>query len=111
MGNDLSINTGIPPLTFIAEILFNIILDDIDQKMEERLPKQKYARFQHEIFIPIYHKEHYSIMEALNDIFHECNFISPTIELSVRGGEPIPFSGGFIHINNDGQCKIKYDDG
>ena len=106
-GNDCSVNTGVPPLTFIAEILFNIILDDIDREIEEQLPKLKYARFEHEIFIPIFHKEQYSTLEALNKIFDECNFLLPTLQHAVRGGEPIPFSGGFILINNEGKSQIQ----
>lgn len=106
MGRDFSHNSGVPPLTFIAEILFNIILDDIDQKIEDRLPNLKYARFQHEIFIPIFNKfNELDYYKALNEIFHECNFISPTFERAVRGGDPIPFSGGFILINNEGKSQ------
>lgn len=30
----------------------------------------------------------------------------PAIERALRGGEPIPFSGGLIHINEDGQILI-----
>ncbi|KAF3452225.1 hypothetical protein FNV43_RR08323 [Rhamnella rubrinervis] len=100
---------GHHPLTLIAEILFNIILDDIDQEIEVRLPKLKYARYQDEIFIPIYQKEkEQSYYKALNEILNKCYLLSPTLERAVRGGEPIPFSGGFILINNDGKTKIEY---
>lgn len=85
-------------------------MDDIDQVIEERFPKLKYARFQHEIFIPIFNKDkeqYYS--NALNEIFNKCNLPSPNIERAVRGGEPIPFSGGTILVNNEGISQIDYD--
>lgn len=85
MGRNFSIKTA--PLTFIAEILFNIILDDIDQVViEERFPKLKYARFQHSIFIPIFNKDKEQYYyNALNEIFNKCNLPSPNIERAVRG--------------------------
>ena len=109
MGRDFSLNTGVPPLTLIAKILFNIILDDIDQEIEVRLPKLKYARYQDEIFIPISQKEkELYYYKALNEIKKKCNLLSPTLERAVRGGDPIPFSGGFILINNEGKSQIEY---
>ena len=85
-------------------------MDDIDQTIEERLPKLKYARFLNEIFIPIFNKvNNIELYAALNDIFKECNFTSPDIEHAVRGGDPIPFSGGTIKINyNEGKSEIKW---
>jgi hypothetical protein len=111
MDRDFSINTGVPPLPFIAEVLFNIYMDDIDREIEKRLPKLKYARYQNEILIPIFDEEkEQSYCEVLNDIFiNECNLLSPTLERAVRGGESIPFSGGFILINNEGKSKIKLE--
>ena len=84
----------------------NIILDDIDREFEERLPKHEYARFIHEIFIPIYDKD--LSYNDLKEIFTECNFLSPTFARALRGGEPIAFSGGLIRINNEGMCQIEY---
>lgn len=109
-GRPFSLNTGVPPLSLISEILFNIILDDIDQEIEVQLPKHKYARYQDEIFIPIYEKdkeEYY--YKALNEIFKKCNLLSPTLERAVRGGGPIRFSGGSILINNEGKSEIEYN--
>lgn len=106
----LSLKAGIPYIPFISEILFDIIMDDIDQTIEERLPKLKYARFLNEIFIPIFNKvNNIELYAALNDIFKECNLTSPDIEHAVRGGDPIPFSGGTIKINyNEGKSEIKW---
>lgn len=44
-GNDISEMTGIPPVPFISDILFNIFMDDIDQEIENRLAYQRYARY------------------------------------------------------------------
>lgn len=56
-GKDWSDKTGVPPLLFISSILFNIFLDEIDREIEEQLPKLKYARYEFEILVPIFHKE------------------------------------------------------
>ena len=91
-------------MIFIGEIILNIILGDIDYEMEKRLPKQNYARLPHSIFIPIFSKNNDgSYNTALDEIFNQCHFMAPPIERSYRGGEPIPFSGGLIHINEDGR--------
>jgi retron-type reverse transcriptase len=105
-GQDLSTNNGIPLMGVISQVLFNIMIDDIDQKMEERFPNQKYARYEHEIFIPIHYNEDEMVYYTeLHNIFNECNFIAPEIECAIRGGEPVTFSGGFISVNNEGKSK------
>lgn len=111
LNRDFSVDTGVPPLPFISEVLFNIYMDDIYRKMEERLPKLKYARYQNEILIPIFDGEkEQSYYEVLNDIFfNECNLPPPTLERAVRGGESTPFSGGFILINNEGKSQISLE--
>lgn len=103
-----SLNTCFPPMIFIGEIRLNRILDDIDQEMAKRLPKQNYARLQHEILIPIFGEDKDGLYNTtLDEIFHQCNFMPPEIKRAVRGGDPIPFSGGLIHINEDGEISIK----
>lgn len=108
-GKDWSVKTGVPPLLKISEILYNIFLDEIDREIEERLPKLKYARYEYEIFVPIFNKEKvHSTIEALSDIFKQYNFLPPTLDRAVRGDKAIPFSAGFIHIDNEGKSQIKY---
>lgn len=112
-GRDLSMNTGVPPLPFIEDVLFNIYMDEIDREIEKRLPKLKYARYQDEILIPIFDEEkEQSYCEVLNDIIiNECNLLAPILGRAVRGGESIPFSGGTILINNEGKSKVKLEYG
>lgn len=106
MGGVFLLKAGVPPLTLIADILFNILLDDIDKEIEERL--LPYARFQHEIFVPIYHKDkEQTASKAFHEIFKQCNLRQPTLVRAVRAGEPIPFSGGIIQINNEGKSQIQ----
>lgn len=108
MDRVISVKTCFPPMIFIGEILLNIILSDIDHEMEKRFPKL--ARLQHEILIPIFGKDNDGMYNtALDEIFNQSYFMAPVIERAVRGGEPIPFSGGFIHINEDGQILIQSD--
>lgn len=86
IGNDLSIDTGIPPVYYISEVLFNIVLTDIDHKMSERLPKLKYARYLHEIIIEIQDNEMQNKIDRVIAILKECN-IGHSYELVIRGGE------------------------
>lgn len=109
IGRDFSFNTGIPPLIYLGNILFNIFLDDIDQEIEERLPDLQYARFEHVLLIPIFHidKEPY-YCNALNEILNKYNFILPPFVRTVRGGSPINFAGAFIHLHHEGKCQIEF---
>lgn len=109
-GRVLYLNTCFPPMIFIGDTLLNIILDDIDHEMGKLIPKQNFARMQHEILIPIFDKDNDGLYTTVLDaLFNQCHFIAPAIERAVRGGEPIPFSGGIIHINEDGQILIQSD--
>lgn len=106
-GEEWSDKTGVPPLLFISEILFNIFLDEIDREIEEQLPNIKYARYEFEILVPIFHKEKlHSTMDALSEIFNKYNFRQPKLYTALRGEKPIPFAAGFIHINCEGNPII-----
>lgn len=52
-GNDYSPMSGSPFIPLLDDILFNIFLDDIDQKIEDHLPDVQFSRFLSEIIVPI----------------------------------------------------------
>lgn len=43
---------GIPPYPLLGNVLFNIIIDDIDREIQSILPNLTYVRYQHKFFIP-----------------------------------------------------------
>lgn len=71
---------------FISPIRFNLLLDDLDVELEMRFKNLTYARFQQEIFVPIFkeQKDPFEV-EAFNEILKECSIVA---ELQVRGGWP-----------------------
>ena len=81
---DISLKTGIPPVSFIGEIIFHFIYDDIDRLIEERLPQLQFARYKSEILIPIYHKK--SLMIRIWPIY-SMNALSLTLAMNVLLGE------------------------
>ena len=93
-----------------GEILLNILLDDIDQEIKKQFPNMNYVRLDHEILIPLY-GENFDCLYTmvLEPLFLKLHFMPPTIERAERGGEPIQFSGGLIHIHEDGQIRIQSD--
>jgi hypothetical protein len=109
-GRVYSPKTGVPPVEFIFEILFNIIFDDVDRSIEARLPSLQFVRLQHEIIIPIFHKEIDHLLyylTVIHSIVDECHLNSPSVRFAHRDSEPINFSGGLILINTEGQCQIQ----
>lgn len=81
-GKDYSNKTGSPMIPILDDILFNIFLDDIDQKIQNQFPEFHYARFQHDILVPISEKEKDNqsyIKETLQKIIDSISDEYPTI--------------------------------
>lgn len=79
-------NTCFPQMSFIFDILKNILLEDMDSVILQQCPKLNYIRFQHEIRIPLYERDCgglYSI--KLDEIFKSQSFYSPNIQRVYRG--------------------------
>lgn len=110
LGRDLSLKTGVPPMKMIAHILLNIILDDLDREIENKMPKLSFARYQDEILIPIFHKDQDQelyVYQIINEIFNEMYSFTPKAVRAVRGDKGIPFLSWNISINMDGRCQIE----
>ena len=93
--------------------LFNFLLDDIDQKLEERLPHMEYARLYEYLIMPyrgdsITSDEKYlSLYHSIFNIFDECNLLSPMVERTTRGNVFIfPKRGISYILNKEGSCVI-----
>lgn len=52
-GKNLALKGGIPPVRFIHSILFNFFLDDMDRNFLSKFPGATFARFSHQLLIPI----------------------------------------------------------
>ncbi|KAK7298215.1 hypothetical protein VNO77_47126 [Canavalia gladiata] len=52
-GKNLALKGGIPPVRFIHSIFFNFFLDDMDRKFLSKFPGATFARFSHQLLIPI----------------------------------------------------------
>lgn len=93
-GRDFSSKTGAPMIPLLDDILFNMILDDIDQQIEKQLPELHYARYQHMMLIPlsqIHHEYEVSIIHTLYKIFPEC-YLDPSRNRKYSRGNHIPLS-------------------
>jgi len=115
-GRDYSNKKGVPPLSNMNRVLFNIYLDDIDQEIEAQLPKNViFVRFLEKYYLLSKLKdpsEIYKIGETLNRIFISKKLVSPIIRIAFRGGRPFSLYGYNLSINNDGSlnnglmCKL-----
>jgi hypothetical protein len=52
-GKNLALKGGIPPVRFINSIFLNFFLDDMDRKFLSKFPGATFARFSHQLLIPI----------------------------------------------------------
>lgn len=106
-GTDHSSKTGSPMIPILDEILFNIFLDDIDQKIEVQYPQLNYARYQHLMLIHI-DKSHTqkSMKETLSNILPE-NLFSPSLGKIYSPGDTFPLIYSQITIHQDGSCVNK----
>lgn len=108
-GKDYSQNKGIPPLKDIDNVLFNIILDDIDRDLEAEFPKMKYVRFQHIFLFPftdLY--DMYNCIGPINDIFLKNHFLTPITQIVFKGGSSINLANCSISISDAGKCVVLF---
>ncbi|CAN8221687.1 unnamed protein product [Cochlearia groenlandica] len=87
-GKDLSSETGLPMIPILDDILFNIYLKQLDQRIALSLPKLKYARYQRWMLIPITKKsikDIISILHTMNEICCEYNIISSIKSICLEG--------------------------
>lgn len=91
-GNDFSIKSGIPPVVFIGEVLFNIIISDIDKQVTSEFPQLQYIRLFYEILIQIDSNMIIKQIKRLNEIINDCinSYFSHSVVKCIRGGDPIP---------------------
>ena len=52
-GKNLALKGGIPPVRFLHSILFNFFLDEMDRNFLSKFPGATFARFSHQMVIPI----------------------------------------------------------
>lgn len=100
---------GIPPLTFISDVLFNIYLDDLDRQIDEKYPCIKYVRYDSELIIAfsIWEKAKVkSFVDVFNEICININLCTPLLEKAYRGSSAIPFKFGMISVNKEGSIEI-----
>lgn len=101
-------STGIPPLKHLSRILFNILIDDIDKKLKERMPDFHYVRYNSEIVFPLYNQGDYEKLIELFQILKECNFDSFIAERAGRECAPIFIGCGAtsLRIDRRGRCRL-----
>lgn len=98
---------NIPEYGSLSEELINFLLDDIDREFEQRFPQLTYLRFYDEILIPIFHNRHnLPDDDEIQKIFLSCDQKSPTLQYAFKGGKALPFSGGRLKIQKDGECEV-----
>lgn len=103
-GKDYSLNKGIPPLKEIDNVLFNIILDDIDRDLEAELPTIQYVRFQHIFFFPFTDESDMNnCIGRINDILIKNDFIYPNTQLLLKGGSSINIANCSISLSDTGK--------
>lgn len=104
-GTDWSSKAGIPTLSFLSAILLNYYLDELDRAFEVHFPNFQYARYDYEVFIPIFigkSKEFY-VPNFLN-LLNELDLVGKVTGI-VPGGLPVDFFGGLVSVNKEGAIQ------
>lgn len=52
-GRNRALDRGIPPVRFLLPLLFNFFLDKMDRNFSSKFPDWTFARFYHQMFVPI----------------------------------------------------------
>lgn len=102
---DWSTKTGIPTVTFPTPILFHFFLDELDRAFEAHFLNFRYARYYHQIFVPIFlgKSKEFSAPRFMN-LLNELGLFWKVMCI-VPGGFPIDCSGGMILMNKEGEVK------
>lgn len=89
---------------FLSQVLLNYYFDDLDRAFKVKFPKMKYARFDYEVRIPIYNQKDFNV-KMFTELIEELDLIAK-VTIIVPGGFPIPFVGGDIFLNREGDIQI-----
>lgn len=108
-GIDFSKKTGIPPFKDLEDVLFNILLDDIDKDLDAALPKMKYVRYLHIYlfsFTDLYDMN--NCIDPINEIFHQNHLIPPIMQVAFKGLSSIEleYFHTILSISDSGKCKV-----
>lgn len=75
-------------------------MDEFDRAFKACFPEMKYARYYDEILLS-FDKKKYDV-KYFDDLFSEHELKMSDIWLVTPGDSPVPFSGGFLFIHQDG---------
>lgn len=95
---------GIPPCCgALFQSIFNYILLDVDNQLEQKFPNLKFARYLSHMFLPINEDSSFSI-EKLNELLEKWGELKGFVKFLVieRGSPPIPCYGGSVQLSKEG---------
>lgn len=101
-----SVGVGIPPVSPIANVLVNFLLDDFDREFLRSFPDVSYSRFLYETFLSFPLSAPFPFeVEEIEGFLYGLD-LSGELFLLERGDAPIPCFAGLVWVNRQGEINF-----